>query len=99
LTVVFVLLTGVIFRAGTLDTAWHVFQGLVIPPDFSRVRHLLPIFAAVLTALLSPASQDIIALLTRRPRPMLAGLLGIAVLALLIELGDQEVYEFAYFKF
>jgi len=99
LTVVFVLLTGVIFRAGTLDTAWHVFQGLVIPPDLSRVRHLLPIFAAVLTALLSPASQDVIALLTRRPRPMLAGLLGIAVLALLIELGDQEVYEFAYFKF
>jgi alginate O-acetyltransferase complex protein AlgI len=99
LTVVFVLLTGVIFRAGTLDTAWHVFQGLVIPPDLSRVRHLLPIFVAVLIALLSPASQDVIALLTRRPRPILAGLLGIVVLALLIELGDQEVYEFAYFKF
>jgi hypothetical protein len=99
LTVVFVLLTGVIFRAGTLDTAWHVFQGLVIPPDLSRVRHLLPIFAAVLIALLSPASQDVIALFTRRPRPMLAGLLGIAVLGLLIELGDREVYEFAYFKF
>jgi D-alanyl-lipoteichoic acid acyltransferase DltB (MBOAT superfamily) len=99
LTVIFVLLTGVIFRAGTLDAAWHVFQGLVILPDLSRVRHLLPIFAAVLVAFLLPASQDVIALLTRRPRPVLAGLLGIAVLALLIELGDQDVYEFAYFKF
>jgi alginate O-acetyltransferase complex protein AlgI len=46
-----------------------------------------------------PASQDVIALFTRRPRPVLAGLLGIVMLALLIELGDQDVYEFAYFKF
>jgi alginate O-acetyltransferase complex protein AlgI len=99
LTVAFVLLTGVIFRAGTLDTAWHIFQGLGTLPDVSRVRHLLPIIAAVLAACLLPASQDVIALFTRRPRPVLAGLLGIALVALLIELGDQDVYEFVYFKF
>jgi hypothetical protein len=99
LTVVFVLLTGVIFRAGTLDVAWHIFQGLAVPPDLSRVRHLLPILVAMLAAFLLPASQDVIALLARRPRPVLAGLLGVAVLALLIELGDQDVYEFVYFKF
>jgi D-alanyl-lipoteichoic acid acyltransferase DltB (MBOAT superfamily) len=99
LTVVFVLLTGVIFRAGTLDAAWHIFQGLAIPPDLSRVRHLLPIFVAVLAAFLFPASQDIVARLSSRPRPVVAGLLGIGILALLVELGDQEVYEFVYFKF
>jgi alginate O-acetyltransferase complex protein AlgI len=99
LTVVFVLLTGVIFRAGSLDAAWHIFQGLAVLPDLSRVRHLLPILVAMLAAFLSPASQDVIALLLHRPRPVLAGLLGIAVLALLIELGDQDVYEFVYFKF
>jgi alginate O-acetyltransferase complex protein AlgI len=99
LTVAFVLPTGVIFRAGTLDTAWHIFQGLGTLPDVSRVRHLLPIIAAVLAACLLPASQDVIALFTRRPRPVLAGLLGIALVALLIELGDQDVYEFVYFKF
>src|ERR1700730_17827038 len=71
LTVAFVLLTGVIFRAGTLDTAWHIFQGLGTLPDVSRVRHLLPIIAAVLAACLLPASQDVIALFTRRPRPVL----------------------------
>src|ERR1700676_726747 len=96
LTVAFVLLTGVIFRAGTLDTAWHIFQGLGTLPDVSRVRHLLPIIAAVLAACLLPASQDVIALFPRRPRPVLAGLLGIALVALLIELGDQDVYEFVY---
>jgi alginate O-acetyltransferase complex protein AlgI len=99
LTVIFVLLTGVIFRAGTLDAAWHIFQSLGTLPDLSRVRHLLPIIAAALAACLLPASQDTIALFTRRPRPVLAGLLGIAMLALLIELGDQDVYEFVYFKF
>ncbi|HEX9469500.1 MAG TPA: MBOAT family protein, partial [Bradyrhizobium sp.] len=99
LTVIFVLVTGVIFRAGTLDAAWHIFQGLGTVPDLNRVRHLLPIIGAALAACLLPSSQDVIARLTRRPRPVLAALLGIAVLALLIELGDQDVYEFVYFKF
>lgn len=99
LTVSVVLLTGVIFRAGTLDTAWHVFRGLSIPPTLDRGRHLVPIFAAPLIACLLPASQDIVALLSRKPRPVLAGLLGIGLLALLIEIGERNVYEFVYFKF
>ena len=32
LTFTFVLLTGVIFRAGTLEAAWNIFQGLAVPP-------------------------------------------------------------------
>jgi alginate O-acetyltransferase complex protein AlgI len=99
MTVALVLLTGVIFRARTLYAAWHVFQGLSILPDLSRPGHLAPIFIAPLVAFLLPASQDIVALLTRKPRPVLAGLLGIVLLALLIELGDQDVYEFVYFRF
>jgi alginate O-acetyltransferase complex protein AlgI len=99
LTVSVVLLTGVIFRAGTLDAAWHVFQGLAIAPDLERARHLMPIFVAPLIACLLPASQDIVAWLTRKPNPVLAALLGIGILALLIEIGDGDVHEFAYFKF
>jgi alginate O-acetyltransferase complex protein AlgI len=99
LTVSVVLLTGVIFRAGTLDAAWHVFQGLSIPPTLDRGRHLVLIFVAALIACLLPASQDIVALLARKPRPVLAGLLGFGLLALLIEIGERNVYEFVYFKF
>ena len=99
LTVIFVLLTGVIFRAGTLDAAWHVFQGLAIPPNLDRGKHLMPILIGPLVAFLLPASQDIVAWLTARPRPLLAGLLGIGILALLIEIGDQQLYEFIYFQF
>jgi alginate O-acetyltransferase complex protein AlgI len=99
LTVIFVLLTGVIFRAGTLDAAWHVFQGLAIPPNLDRGKHLAPLIVVPLIAFLLPASQDIVAWLTARPRPVLAGLLGIGMLALLVEIGDQQLYEFIYFQF
>jgi alginate O-acetyltransferase complex protein AlgI len=99
LTVIFVIITGVIFRAGTLDVAWTIFQGLSAPPNLERGWHLAPLVVVPLIAFLLPSSQDIIALLTRRPRPWLAAMLGIGILALLIELGEQNVHEFVYFKF
>ena len=99
LTVMFVLVTGVIFRAGALDAAWHIFQGLAVPLNLERGSQFAPLVIVPLIAFLLPASQDIIALLTRRPRTWLAALLGVGLLALLIELGDQNVHEFVYFKF
>lgn len=99
MTVAFVLLTGSIFRASTLSAAWHIFQGLAILPDLSRVGHLAPIFIGTLVAFLLPASQDIIARLIDRPRPVVSVALGIVMIALLVELGDQDVYEFVYFQF
>ncbi|HLZ01319.1 MAG TPA: MBOAT family O-acyltransferase [Bradyrhizobium sp.] len=99
LTVSFVLLTGVIFRAGSLEVAWHVFQGLAVLPDLEHGRHLLPLLLAPLAAFLLPASQDIVAFFTRRPNVYLAALVGIAFLALLFELGERDVHEFVYFKF
>ena len=99
LTVVFVLLTGVIFRAGTLDAAWHIFQGLAVAARSGARAALRRSFIVPLVAFLLPASQDIIERLTRRPRPWLAALVGIGLLALLIELGERNVNGFAYFYF
>jgi D-alanyl-lipoteichoic acid acyltransferase DltB (MBOAT superfamily) len=99
LTVLFVLATGVIFRAGSLEAAWHVFSGLVSPLPLERGRHLWPLIAAPLFAFLLPASQDVIAMLTRRPKPWLAGLLGIGLFALLLHMGGRDLHEFVYFKF
>ena len=99
LTVMFVLVTGVIFRAGTLAAAWHIFQGFAVAPHMELRRHVSSLFIVPLVAFLLPASQDIIVLLARRPRPWFAALLGIGILVLLIELGEQNVYEFAYYKF
>jgi D-alanyl-lipoteichoic acid acyltransferase DltB (MBOAT superfamily) len=96
LTVIFVLLTGVIFRAGSLQAAWNIFQGLAVAPQFGR--GLTPVILVPLAALL-PASQDIIERLTRKPRPWLAALVGVGLLALLVELGERNTNGFAYFYF
>ena len=91
--------TTPIFRAGSLEAAWHVYQGLAVLPDpdwFNRAR---PIIVAALVAFLLPASQDIVARLNERPRTRIAVALGIVVVALLVELGDQDAYEFVYFQF
>jgi alginate O-acetyltransferase complex protein AlgI len=98
LTVSFVLLTGVIFRAGTLDAALNIFQGLATMPDLHRIRHLAPIPIAALIAVLLPADQDVVAWLMRRGIWM-ALLLGTALLAMLIPVGDRVVNDFIYFQF
>ncbi len=109
LTVAFVLLTGVIFRSGTLDAALHVFRGLVFQglafqglgsmPDLGRLRHLSPILIAALIAVVLPADQDVVTWLTRRPRIWMALLLGAALLAMLIPTGDRVANDFIYFQF
>jgi alginate O-acetyltransferase complex protein AlgI len=99
LTTGFVLVTGVIFRAGTLDAALHVFRGLGVMPDLSQMRHLSPIVIAALVAFLLPASQDIALRLTSRPRIWTALLLGLTLLAMLIPTGDHVANEFIYFQF
>ncbi|WP_234679978.1 MBOAT family O-acyltransferase [Bradyrhizobium monzae] len=99
LTVLFVLATGVIFRAGSVEAAWHVFTGLVQPLPLARGKHLWPLIVAPMFAFLLPASQDIVAFFTRRPSPWLAGVLGICLFALLLHMGGRDLHEFVYFKF
>jgi hypothetical protein len=94
-----VLLTGVIFRAGSLDAALHIFQGLGVLPDLGHVRHLSPIWIAALIAFLFPADQDVVAWLMRRRGIWMALLLGAALLAMLIPIGDQGANDFLYFQF
>jgi len=99
MTMVFALLLGVVFRAGSLEAAWHVYQGLAILPDVGAVGRALPIIVAAACAVLLPASQDIVAWLNERPRKVVAAALGLVIVAVLVELGDREAYEFVYFQF
>ena len=48
MTVVFALLTGVIFRAGSLEAAWRIYEGLAILPDSDRIGRATPIIVAAL---------------------------------------------------
>jgi alginate O-acetyltransferase complex protein AlgI len=99
LTVIFVLATGVIFRAGSLDSAWNIFQGLAYLPNLERGKHLLSLLIVPAFAFALPASQDVIAFLMRRPRPWLFGLGGFALLIILLDLGERNVVGFGYFNF
>jgi D-alanyl-lipoteichoic acid acyltransferase DltB (MBOAT superfamily) len=99
LTFTFVVLTDVIFRAGSVAAAWHIFQGLAVLPDMASASRAPVILAGALCALLLPASQDIVAWLTERPKPAIAAALGVLMVVLLVELGDRDAYEFIYFQF
>ncbi|RTM08599.1 MAG: MBOAT family protein [Bradyrhizobiaceae bacterium] len=99
LTVLFVLATGVVFRAGSVEATFHVFAGLASPLPLERGGQLWPLVVAPLLAFLLPASQDIVAFVTRRPNAVMAGLLGLGILALLIQIGERGVHEFVYFQF
>jgi len=99
LTVMFVLLTCVIFRAGSLEAAGRIYRGLAVLPDLERVGRAAPIMIAALAAFLLPASQDIVARLTEQPKMVIAAVLGLAAAAILVELGDRDAYEFVYFQF
>jgi hypothetical protein len=59
----------------------------------------MPIVAAALCAFLLPASQDIVARLTERPRGAIAAAFGILAVIILVQLGDRDAYEFVYFQF
>jgi alginate O-acetyltransferase complex protein AlgI len=99
LTVMFVLLTGVIFRATSLEAALNIFQGLGYALNLDRGKHLLSLAIVPLIAFLFPASQDIIARLTRRPRPWLFVLAGFTLFVILLDLGERNVAGFGYFNF
>jgi alginate O-acetyltransferase complex protein AlgI len=99
LTVMFVLLTGVIFRATSLEAAMNIFQGLGYALNLDRGKHLLSLAIVPLIAFLLPASQDIIAWLTQRPRPSLFVLAGLILFVILLDLGERNVAGFGYFNF
>lgn len=99
LTFAFVVLTDVVFRAGSVEAALRIYQGLAILPDPRSLTRALVIFAGAACALLLPASQDVVAWLTERPRSFVAAALGLLMVVLLVELGDRDGYEFIYFQF
>ena len=99
LTISFALLSAVIFRAVSLQAARHIYEGLATLPGLGDLARAYPIFIAAFCALALPASQDIAAWLTARPRVIVAAALGFVMVAVLVALGDRDVYEFVYFQF
>jgi alginate O-acetyltransferase complex protein AlgI len=99
MVVAFALATAPVFRAGSLEATWHIYQGLAILPNLDLLKVATPIVISALVAFLAPASQDIVVWINERPRTVFAAALGLVAVALLVELGDRDAYEFVYFQF
>ena len=97
-TVSFFVFSAVFFRAGSLQAAWNIFEGLaILPPDRLEGRNAL--IAAMLCAFLLPSTQDICARLLTTTRLMVPVGLGAATVFVLVVLGEHKNYQFIYFQF
>jgi hypothetical protein len=98
LTLVFFLLSGILFRAGSIQGAWNIYQGLAVMPNpgFAGARMVMLGAAA---AILLPPGDDLRRRLIEQPRTLVAAALGLIGTATLFEIGPEDVREFIYFQF
>jgi len=90
--------TGILFGAGTLSAAWNIYSGFGHLPSMAQLIDAWILWLAAACAFL-PATQDMVARLTERPRPALAGAMALVAVAMLMKIGNGENYEFIYFQF
>jgi D-alanyl-lipoteichoic acid acyltransferase DltB (MBOAT superfamily) len=100
LTLLFVVLAWVLFRAPDFATAMRVYAGMSGVEGWGRVKvEAVPVLVlAIGVALVGPTSQTA-ALERARPKMWLAGLAGVALAGLLLLAGGRVPNEFIYFQF
>ena len=97
-TLAYFALTAVMFRAPTLESAWHIWSGLAVLPSHD-LTGANAIIATIFCAVVLPPTHEIIGRVMARPRPVIA--YGTAALAAfcLLELGRGVPVNFIYFQF
>ena len=99
LTMVFALLIGVIFRAGSLEPRGTSTRGSRSCRASATSRAPIRSSWRRSARLRLPASQDIVDVAERAPAQGGRGGAWLVMVAILVELGDREAYEFVYFQF
>jgi alginate O-acetyltransferase complex protein AlgI len=100
LTMLFVLVGWVLFRAADFATAWHILQAMAGLDGFGKVRfdNRAVLYIALAVALLGPTSQQ--AMLVRlQPRAWAAGAAALALVWALLAIGGRLQNDFIYFQF
>jgi alginate O-acetyltransferase complex protein AlgI len=99
LTVLFFLLSGIVFRSGTLDAAWNLYSGLAVAPSLELLGKSWLLGVGIAFATLLPGSRELCARICERPRMIVPVAFGLVCMAMMTLLGGDETYEFIYFKF
>jgi alginate O-acetyltransferase complex protein AlgI len=100
LTMLFVLVGWVLFRAGDFGAAWHILQAMAGLDGFGKVRldNRAVLFIGLAVALLGPTSQQ--AMLERlRPSAWAAAVAAVALVWVLLAIGGRLQNDFIYFQF
>jgi hypothetical protein len=98
-TIGFFLLSGVVFRTGNLDAAWHIYAGLATLPAPRLLGKAWIVGVAALLAFMLPSTQEIAERATVRPLAWVPATLGLVCLGILVQLGGNQSYDFIYFRF
>ena len=93
------LMSGILFRTPSLDAAWNVFAGLATAPGWKMLGSAWIIAAAIGGATVLPASRVICEWLVQQSSLLVPVLLGLAGIAIMVQLGGGDSYEFIYFRF
>jgi alginate O-acetyltransferase complex protein AlgI len=99
LTILFFLLSGIVFRAGTLDAAWNLYAGLAVPPEPKLLGGSWVLGLAIACATLLPTSRELCTRINNRPQMIVPVSFGLVSIAMMVLLGGDESYDFIYFKF
>jgi hypothetical protein len=97
LTMLFVILTWVLFRAPDFGAAMQVFEGLVGLAPLGADFKWRAIVLAAAFAMIGPTAWTLVHAVP--PRRSIAVVFGIVLVAVLLKIGDDVNYEFIYFQF
>ena len=97
LTFLFVALAWVLFRAPSFALAGHFYAALFGGARVGRLHHAATLLVAAAVAMLGPKSWHI----AQRAKPSwtTAMPLAVAIVAVLLQIGENATYEFIYFRF
>jgi alginate O-acetyltransferase complex protein AlgI len=97
-TVGFFCATSVLFRAGSLDAAWRIYEGMADWPS-ERLAGRNTFLAAFIVAVFLPPSHELCRRLTEKSNRIVAACLALAATTIMVLLGSRENYQFVYFQF
>jgi hypothetical protein len=98
-TIGFFLLSGVLFRTSNLGSAWNVYAGLATFPNAKLLSKAWILGLGMLLAVILPSTQALCERINARPLAWVPTAFGLIGVAILVQLGGDESYDFIYFRF